>query len=73
MQNNINHKPLFFDKLIEFSNKYPEYTLGEMVYSILKQIPNFEVPLENRKYFLYIEDSHFYTGIDRAVKSESEI
>lgn len=67
----MNHKPLFFDKLKEFSAKNPEYSLGEMFYSVLKNIPDCEIPIEQRKYLLELEDKQLYTGVDKAIKSES--
>lgn len=72
MNNTINHRPLFFDKIEEFTKVHPDYTIGEVLYSVLKQLPNYEVTLDKRKYLLTIEDSQFYTGVDRAIRSESE-
>ena len=46
MSSNINYKPLFVEKIEEFLEKCPEYTLGELLYCILTQLSKSNTPVD---------------------------
>lgn len=64
------YRPLFFDKLSQFMEDCPNYTLGEVFYSILNQIAKKGVRFTDKKDFLDLTDHQIYAGIDKAIKAE---
>lgn len=70
--NSINYKPLFFDKLSEYTEKLPEYSLGEIFYSIITQLNRSNIDINAKGDLLEITDKQLYSAIDKAIKDETE-
>lgn len=69
--NGINRKPLIFEKLQEFANQNPEYSFGEMLFSIVNSCPT-KIKLEGKADLLNITDVQFYSGVDGAINNETK-
>lgn len=65
----MNHRPLIEDKIVEFSTTFPEYTFGQIMFSILTQA------CKNREFskavLLELDDEVLYTAISRSFVIES--
>lgn len=72
MGSNINYKPLFIDKVMEFSEDFQEYSLGEMLFSIMTQLSRNGVDINNKADLLNLTDQQLYSAIDNAIKEEHE-
>ena len=72
VHDNTNYKPLFFDKFQEFYRKFPTYSLGEILYSILSSASKNGVKIDNKTDLLSVSDSQLYTAIDKAIIKEEE-
>lgn len=70
--NDIDYKPLFIDKLIEFTEGFPEYTIGEVIHSVFTQLSRSGVDVDNKGDLLGVTDQELYSGIGKAIKEESE-
>lgn len=70
--NNTNYKPLFMDKLQEFIDNFPEYSLGEMFHSILTQLRKSGIEVNSKGDILNLSDNVLYSAIDRAIRAETE-
>jgi|31_taG_2_1085359.scaffolds.fasta_scaffold00206_12 hypothetical protein len=68
----INYKPLFIDKVIEYSEVLPEYSIGEMLFSVFTQLNKAGIPTETKSDLLNIKDNYFYSALDSSIKEESE-
>ena len=69
----MNYKPIIIDKFKEFMEANPEFTLGELFYSIFrKKVLKGKPEDKNITWLLDIEDKDFYTAIDRAIIIEQE-
>lgn len=71
MAEDLNYKPLIKEKIEEFIKKYPNYTFGEIMYSVAAALRK-ETVIQSKAVFLEISDADFYTGIDRALKLEEK-
>jgi hypothetical protein len=69
---NINYKPLFLDKLLEYTENLPEYSLGEMFHSIVTQLSRAGIDITKKSDLLNITDKQFYSAIDKSIKDETE-
>ncbi len=69
---NMNYKPLFIDKLSEYTDRLPNYTIGEVLFSIFTQLNKAGVDTSTRQAILNITDQQIYSAIDKAIKEESE-
>lgn len=68
----INYKPLFLDKIVEFNEILPEYSIGEILYSILTEIGREGYNTKQKLDLLDIPDNVFYSAVDKAIKKETE-
>jgi hypothetical protein len=68
----MNYKPLFIDKLSEYTDRLPNYTIGEVLFSIFTQLNKAGVDTSTRQAILNITDQQIYSAIDKAIKEESE-
>lgn len=66
----INYKPLIEEKIQEFFKQHPDYTYGELIYSICASLRGKRV--EKKSDFMTLPDSEFYTGLDVAFKREQK-
>lgn len=66
----MNYKPLIREKLNDFIKEHPEYTFGQIMYSVATAITNKSINI--RSDFLTISDEDFYTGIDKALRKEEK-
>lgn len=64
----LNYKPLIKEKIAEFFEQNPNYSFGELMYSVASSLPNKDV--KTKADFLNVTDEDFYTGIDKAIKKE---
>lgn len=69
---NINYKPLFVDKLSEYSEKLPDYTIGEILYSVFTQLSKCGVDINSKSCILDVTDQQIYSAIDKAITDECE-
>lgn len=66
----MNLKPLVIDKLKDFSKEFPEYNIGQLLYSMLS---NYNVKEDFKKSnLLEISDTEFYSMIEKAMKKEHQ-
>lgn len=65
----MNHRPLIEDKITEFSKDFPEYTFGEIMFSILTQACKNKT--FTKSVLLEMTDDHFYTAVSRSYAVES--
>ena len=64
----MNYRPILMNKLNEFAEQYPDYSLGQLFYSMLTHANiKGEIPKSS---FLRITDQDFYTMIEKAIKKE---
>jgi hypothetical protein len=71
-ENKLNYKPLFIDKVIEYSEVLPEYSVGEMLFSVITQLNRSGIEINSKSDFLKITDKQFYSALDSSIKEESE-
>lgn len=69
----MNYRPLVIKKFEEFKEEASDFSFGELLYSILRNHNSGFVP-DNQKlsWLRNVEDSQFYTAIDRALEEEKE-
>ena len=60
----MNFKPLVITKIKQFSKEFPEYTFGQMLYSILSK-ENFKLST-----LLDLDDEELYSMVERSIKKE---
>jgi len=70
MGSKVNYKPLFADKVKEFIDKCPDYSLGEFLHSVLTQLSKSGTPIEKKGDILKISDQELYASICKAIKEE---
>ena len=68
----LNHKPLVLAKIKELVNDFPEYTLGEIFYSILRNVDKEKGSNLVVKELLSKTDREIFTAVDLAQKTEKE-
>lgn len=68
----MNYKPLFIDKVIEFHEVLPEYTIGEMLHSIVTQLQKNDIEISSKGDLLNLSNQQLYSAIDGAMKDENE-
>lgn len=66
----LNYKPLINEKIQEFLNQNPDYTFGQLVYSVAASLGNDRI--NKKSDFLHLSDEDFYTGLDLALKREQK-
>lgn len=66
----MNHKPLIMDKISKFMEKYPDYTMGEIIYCMYAHQKN-KITINRKVDLTRITDAELYAGIDRAITNES--
>lgn len=71
MGSRVNYKPLFCDKIQEFIDKCPDHTLGEFVYSLMRQLSKSGTPIDSKSDALRLTDKQLYSSICKVVKEES--
>jgi hypothetical protein len=74
MGSKVNYKPLFADKIKEFIDKCPSYTLSEVVYSILRQLArDGHIEKSTNGSILEMTDQELYSVTCKALKEASMI
>lgn len=66
---NGGQKIMMFDLLKDISRMYPEYSFGEVLFTLLR--PKYlkgAVPVENIKWLREIPDNDFFTAAEKAKK-----
>ena len=71
MGSKVNYKPLFADKVKEFIDKCPDYSLGEFLHSVLTQLSKNGTPIDNKGDALNLSDKELYASVCKAIKEES--
>lgn len=66
----MNYWPLIVIKLEEFQEKFPEYSMGEIIYSVLIQVDK-EKGMKNLD-FHSLSHEQFYQAIHKAIRDEEE-
>ena len=67
----INYKPLILDKLTEFIEKLPEYSVGDVFFSVFTQLKRNGIEF-SKSSLLEITDKQIYSALDKAIKDETE-
>lgn len=67
--NGLNFKPLIEEKITQFLEQNPEYTYGQLVYSVGAALGK---RVNRKSDFLNISDQDFYTALDLAMKKEKQ-
>lgn len=65
----VNYKNIALREIKELSEAFPKYSLGEILYSILREEISGVSQIKDLK---NLSDEHIYTGIDKAKEIESE-
>lgn len=68
----MNYKPLFIDKVSEYTEKLPDYTIGEILYSVFTQLSKEGLDVNSKRFLLDLTDKQVYSAIDKAIKEETE-
>lgn len=66
---NINYKNIALRELKDFSDKFENYSLGEILYSVMRQITT---DVKSIKILRSYTDEEIYTFIDKAKEIEEE-
>lgn len=67
----MDYRPLLKQKLVELIDESKELTFGELLYSILrKKVLKNKPDNANTSWLLEIEDSEFYTALEKAMELE---
>lgn len=66
----MNYKPLIIDKLKEYSDELPEYCMGDILYSVVKEVSAKKTidKINLRK----LTDKMFYEALTRSLTQERE-
>lgn len=67
----INYKPLILDKISEFIEKLPEYSVGDVLFSTFTQLHKSGVEF-SKSTLLDLTDKQIYSALDKAIKDETE-
>lgn len=73
MENDVNYKPLIFEKIEEFFDNCPSYSFGEIVHSVATQLAKKNLKVTKKGDVLRVSDKDFYKCLCRALKDESTI
>lgn len=65
----MNYNTLTMQKLMEFASEQPDYTLGELMYSVLS---SFKTTDFKKADLLRITDKDMYTYVEKAIKKEEK-
>lgn len=69
----MNYKPMIIEKLKEFSDTYPEYSVGQMLYAMMRRKSMKGKPEGiSTAWIMDISDSDIYSAIDKAILNEKE-
>ena len=68
----LNHKPLVLAKIKELVNDFPDYTLGEIFYSIFRNVDKEKGNNLKVKDILHKTDREIFTAVDLSQKIEKE-
>lgn len=72
MANNVDYKPLFLSELQRYIEKFPEYTLGQILYSIFAQANRSGNNIDKKSSLLEVTDKDMYSSINKSIKEETE-
>lgn len=64
-----NYVALILIKLAEFSEKHPHFTIGDILYSALRQMPDCDIPKSSA---ININGKEFYEALHKAIKRADE-
>lgn len=67
----IDHRHAAIDTLTEFAEQFPNMTLGEIMYSWLRE-NNLGFKIEKPSDFIGIPDKQLYGAVEKAMKDERE-
>ena len=67
----MNYRHISKDAMTDFSNNFPEMSLGEIMYSILREV-NTGKKIGSISELLEIDDKSMYLAIEKAVRDERE-
>ncbi len=66
----MNYKFLVVEELEKFSRRFPKYTIGQIMYSMLSVTTTSKE--FKRSDLLYLDDKVLYTSLRKAMKEEDE-
>ena len=66
----MDYRVIVMDKLNEYADKFPEYSVGELLYSIFTHSVR-KVDIKTSD-FLKLKDQDFYTMIEVAIEKEKQ-
>lgn len=67
----MKYTPLILKKIQELSNQFPEYSFGDLLYTILRE--KYVGEVQDRKssgWIREVSDQKFYTAVENAIKKE---
>lgn len=67
----MNVKPLIIDKLGEYFNELPEYSMGDILYSIVSDVARGRTEIKKSD-LLKIDDGMFHRALSRSLIREKE-
>lgn len=67
----MNYKPLIVDKLKEYNEELPEYSIGEILYSVLKEISTSKT-IDRTTIRTSLSDNMFYQALNKSLSQEKE-
>lgn len=70
----MNVKPLIIDKLKQAIEEFDDYTFGQIIYSMLRELPTEDNDTENFKRSMIFEckDKEMYAALNRILINEKE-
>lgn len=66
----MDYNLLVVEKIEELRAVHPEYTFGEILYSLVTQLKRTGIKVDNRTDFLAVTSEQCYTAMSRALKAE---
>lgn len=63
----MNHRPIAVKALLNFISEFSNYTLGQILYSILVTLK-----IENRRDLLKVKDEELFNAVQKTIENERE-
>ena len=67
----MNYKPLVYQKLKEFGDLSPDFSIGELFYSILIKMGK-KPDSQSLTWIRELSDDEFYTSLEKNIEDEAE-
>lgn len=72
MANETNYSTLILTSLRDFQETLPHLTFGEIMYSLLREVKDFNGDLQCLKAIREVSDEKIYDAVEKAMRTEQE-